>query len=157
MTDTMYVVVIHYSFDADVPVFWFKTEQDCKEFIKYEFEKEKRLTISDIESTFISDDSEYASITYLDGEYMDWNLTYVTDKRNEPVRWIEYTELSVEAKLNCLTTYLCKICDYEHGYKLFDDLKSIEELEDCVREFRKVSDYTLDKDGNWYDECGKLI
>ena len=82
MTDTMYVVVIHYSFDADVPVFWFKTEQDCKDFIKYEFEKEKRLTVSDINSTFISDNGEYASITYSDGEYMDWNLTYVTDKRN---------------------------------------------------------------------------
>lgn len=83
MTDTMYVVVIHYSFDADVPVFWFKTEQDCKEFIKYEFEKEKRLTVSDIDSTFISDNCDYASITYVDGDNMEWNLTYVTDKRKE--------------------------------------------------------------------------
>lgn len=89
MTDTMYVVVIHYSFDADVPVFWFRTEQDCKNFIKYEFEKERRLTHSNIDSTFISDNGEYASITYLDGEYMDWNLTYVTDKRN---MCYEYTD-----------------------------------------------------------------
>lgn len=59
-----------------------------------------------------------------------------------------YDELNVEAKMNCLTTYVYTICAYEH----FDDLKSIEELENCVREFWKVSEYILDKDGNWYDE-----
>lgn len=59
-----------------------------------------------------------------------------------------YDELNVEAKMNCLTTYMYTICTYEH----FDDLKDIEELEDCVREFWKTSEYTLDKDGNWYDE-----
>ena len=59
-----------------------------------------------------------------------------------------YDELNVEAKMNCLTTYMYTIFAYEH----FDDLKDIEELEDCVREFWKMSEYTLDKDGNWYDE-----
>ena len=59
-----------------------------------------------------------------------------------------YDTLNVEAKLNCLTTYVYKICAYEH----FDGFKSIEELEDCVREFWQVSEYTLDKNGNWYDE-----
>ena len=59
-----------------------------------------------------------------------------------------YDELNAESKLHCLTTYVYNICAYEH----FDDLKSIEELEDCVREFWKVSEYILDKDGNWYDE-----
>lgn len=62
--------------------------------------------------------------------------------------FVEYDELNAEAKLNCLTTYVYTICAYEH----FDDLKSIEELEDCVRAFWEVSEYTLDKDGNWYDE-----
>lgn len=59
-----------------------------------------------------------------------------------------YDELNVEAKMNCLTTYVYTICAYEH----FDDLKSIEELENCVREFWQVSEYILDKNGNWYDE-----
>lgn len=64
-----------------------------------------------------------------------------------------YDDLNVEAKLNCLTTYVYKICAYEH----FDDLKRVEELEDCVREFWKLSEYTLDKNGNWYDEdCRKI-
>lgn len=59
-----------------------------------------------------------------------------------------YDELNVEAKLNCLAEYVYNICPYED----FGDLKSIEELEYCVREVLKSSDYTLDKNGNWYDE-----
>lgn len=59
-----------------------------------------------------------------------------------------YDELNAEAKLNCLTTYVDTIFAYER----FDDFKSIRELEDCVREFWESSDYTLDKNGNWYDE-----
>ena len=59
-----------------------------------------------------------------------------------------YDELNVEAKLNCLTGYVYNI----YPYKDFSDLKSIEELEYCVREFWKSSGYTLDKNGNWYDE-----
>ena len=58
-----------------------------------------------------------------------------------------YDELNAEAKLNCLTTYVYTI----HAYEYFDNLKSIAELEDCVREFWECSDYTLDKNGNWYD------
>lgn len=59
-----------------------------------------------------------------------------------------YDDLNAEAKLNCLTKYVYTICAYEH----FDGLKNIEELEDCVRGFWKLSEYTLDKNGNWYDE-----
>ena len=59
-----------------------------------------------------------------------------------------YDELNVEAKLHCLTEYVHNICPYED----FGNLKSIEELEYCVREVLKSSDYTLDKNGNWYDE-----
>ena len=62
--------------------------------------------------------------------------------------FIRYDDLNAEAKLNCLTTYVYTICAYEH----FDDFRSIGELESCVREFWKMSDYTLDKNGNWYDE-----
>ena len=61
---------------------------------------------------------------------------------------VNYDELNVEAKLNCLAGYVYNICPYED----FGDLKSIEELEYCVREVWKSSDYTLDKNGNWYDE-----
>lgn len=99
-------------------------------------------------------------ITYYDGKNsIDVELLvypvehiYTTDNGNIVLEvmydFTNYDELNAEAKLNCLTTYVYTICAYEH----FDDLKSIEELEDCVREFWKVSEYTLDKNGNWYDE-----
>lgn len=61
--------------------------------------------------------------------------------------FIRYDDLNAEAKLNCLTTYVYTICPYEH----FEYL-NLTELENCVREFWKMSEYTLDKDGNWYDE-----
>ena len=77
---------------------------------------------------------------------------YINDSGNVVLEvmydFVSYDELNAEAKLNCLTTYVYKICSYEH----FDDLKSIEELEYCVREFWRQSEYTLDKNGNWYDE-----
>ena len=38
---------------------------------------------------------------------------------------VNYDELNVEAKLNCLAGYVYNICPYED----FGDLKSIEELE----------------------------
>ena len=66
---------------------------------------------------------------------------------------VNYDELNVEAKLHCLTEYVHSICPYGD----FGNLKSIEELEYCVREFCKSSDYTLDKNGNWYDECFQKI
>ena len=59
-----------------------------------------------------------------------------------------YDELNVEAKLHCLAEYVHNICAYGD----FGNLKSIEELEYCVRECCESSDYTLDKNGNWYDE-----
>ena len=64
----------------------------------------------------------------------------------------DFDDLNVEAKLNCLHDYIYKICPYDH----FEDL-SLTELEDCVREFWRQSDYTLDKNGNWYDEDFKRI
>lgn len=67
--------------------------------------------------------------------------------------FIRYDDLNAEAQLNCLTTYVYTIRAYEH----FDDFKSIRELEDCVREFWKISEYTLDNDGNWYDEDDEIV
>ena len=59
----------------------------------------------------------------------------------------DFDDLNGEAKVNCMSDYMYKICPYEH----FEYL-NLTELEDCVREFWRQSDYTLDKYGNWYDE-----
>ncbi len=59
----------------------------------------------------------------------------------------DFDDLNGEAKVNCMSDYIYKICPYEH----FEYL-NLTELEDCVREFWRASEYTLDKYGNWYDE-----
>lgn len=59
----------------------------------------------------------------------------------------DFDDLNGEAKVNCMSDYIYKICPYEH----FEYL-NLTELEDCVREFWRQSDYTLDRKGNWYDE-----
>jgi len=59
----------------------------------------------------------------------------------------DFDDLNGEAKVNCMSDYIYKICPYEH----FEYL-NLTELEDCVREFWRQSEYTLDKYGNWYDE-----
>lgn len=104
-------------------------------------------------------------ITYYDGKNsIDVELLvypvehiYTTDNGNIVLEvmydFTNYDELNAEAKLNCLTTYVYTICAYEH----FDDLNTMQELEECVREFFINSDYHLDKFGNWYDEdCRKI-
>ena len=82
MTDTMYVVTVHYSFDSDVPVFWLDTYEDCQNFIKNEFDRECEITASEIAEKIIEDDNTYAIIRYIDDDYIEWNLTYVNDYRN---------------------------------------------------------------------------
>lgn len=60
---------------------------------------------------------------------------------------VDFDDLCGEAKLNCLSDYIYRVCPYEH----FEDL-SLTELEDCAREFWLNGGYTVDKYGNWYDE-----
>ena len=116
--------------------------------------------IDDNINVYVHDVCTKRLITYYDGKNsIDTELLvypvehmYNNDSGNIVLEvmhdFVRYDELNAEAKLNCLTTYVYKICAYEH----FDDFKSIREIEDCVREFWKLSDYTLDKNGNWYDE-----
>lgn len=94
-------------------------------------------------------------------EWMDYDIMYINSKPNVIVDkdcdciniainvWdVMYDELNAEAKLNCISDYVYKIYAYEH----FDDLNTMQELEECVREFFINSKYHLDKFGNWYDE-----
>lgn len=116
--------------------------------------------IDDNINVYVQDVCTKRLITYYDGknsidtELLVYFIEHIYTHSNGNIilevmyDFTNYDELNAEAKLNCLTTYVYTICAYEH----FDDLKSIEELEDCVREFLKLSDYTLDKNGNWYDE-----
>ena len=94
-------------------------------------------------------------------EWMDYDVVYINSRPNViidkncdyiniaiDVFNVMYDDLNAEAKLNCINDYVYKICAYEH----FDDLNTMQELEECVREFFINSEYHLDKFGNWYDE-----
>lgn len=92
---------------------------------------------------------------------MDYDVIYINSRPNViidkdcdyiniaiDVFNVTYDDLNAEAKLNCINDYVYKICAYEH----FDDLNTMQELEECIREFFINSEYHLDKFGNWYDE-----
>ena len=94
-------------------------------------------------------------------EWMDYDVVYINSRPNIIIDKncdyiniaidifnVMYDELNAEAKLNCINDYVYKICAYER----FDDLNTMQELEECVREFFINSEYHLDKFGNWYDE-----
>lgn len=94
-------------------------------------------------------------------EWMDYDVVYINSRPNViigkdcnyiniaiDVFNVTYDDLNAEAKLNCINDYVYKIFPYEH----FDDLNTMQELEECVREFFINSDYHLDKFGNCYDE-----
>ena len=116
--------------------------------------------IDDNINVYVHDVCTKRLITYYDGrngidtEVLEYPVEhiYTNDSGNIVLEvmhdFVRYDELNAEARLNCLITYVYTICAYEH----FDDFKTIREIEDCVREFWKMSDYTLDKNGNWYDE-----
>lgn len=121
--------------------------------------------IDDNINVYVQDVCTKKLITYYDGknsidtELLVYPVEHIYTHSNGNIilevmyDFTNYDELNAEAKLNCLTTYVYTICAYEH----FDGLKNIEELEDCVKEFWKLSEYTLDKDGNWYDEDFRKI
>ena len=116
--------------------------------------------IDDNINVYVHDVCTKRLITYYDGrngidtEVLEYPIEhmYTNDSGSIVLEvmydFIRYDDLNAEAKMNCLTTYVYTICAYEH----FDDFRSIREIEDCVREFWKLSEYTLDKNGNWYDE-----
>lgn len=103
----------------------------------------------------------YKDKNKVEEEWMDYDVVYINSKPNIIIDKncdyiniaidifnVMYDELNAEAKLNCINDYVYKICAYER----FDDLNTMQELEECVREFFINSEYHLDKFGNWYDE-----
>ena len=115
--------------------------------------------IDDNVNVYVHDKLTKELITYYDGKHSIGTHVlvdvvegiYTTDNGGIVLEIMynatDFDDLSGEAKINCMSDYIYKLCPYEH----FEDL-NLTELEDCVREFWKMSDYTLDKNGNWYDE-----
>ena len=81
-----YAVVITYSFNGDVPVYLFDNYDKAKEYLHdfwqdgYNAELAESTIGVDEEKTYHEDD--YAIITWNDGDYMEYILTFVS----EPVK-----------------------------------------------------------------------
>ena len=80
----MYLVVITYSFDVDMPVFAFDTEEEALGFLKKDFEDELKAQKdgNNVEPETIFD-NEYAKMIFHDGDTIEWTLTYLTDRRSK--------------------------------------------------------------------------
>ena len=115
--------------------------------------------IDDNINVYVHDELTKKLITYYDGKnkismnvrcYVVENI-YTTDNGGIVLEIlynvVDFDDLNGEAKVNCMSDYIYKLCPYGD----FKDL-NLTELEDCVREFWKESEYTLDNKGNWYDE-----
>lgn len=75
----MFIVGIYYSFDAEMPMYLFDTEQDAKDFIRKSFEEEKRIAANEtcnLNYCNHNEDFSWATIHYeSDGnDFVEWNI-----------------------------------------------------------------------------------
>ena len=82
----MFIVGVYYSWDIEMPMYIFNTEQEAKNFIKENFEKEKRIADEGkIHLKYFShtDDFDWATIHYDNdsNEFMEWNIGSLKDMR----------------------------------------------------------------------------
>ena len=62
------------------------------------------------------------------------------------IKSVQYNDLEINAKINCIDGYINKICPYED----FEEC-DLSDMEYNVREFLKETEsYTIDECGCWY-------
>ena len=82
----MFIVGVYYSWDIEMSMYIFSTEQEAKNFIKKNFEEEKRIADEGkIHLTHLShsDDFDWATIHYDNdcNEFIEWNIGSLKDMR----------------------------------------------------------------------------
>ena len=94
--DQRYPLVTHYSFDAEVPVWLFDTEDEAIAELRRQFEEEKRIELEENgrvegKDVFfkISDDGTYASITHIIGgnepdDVTEWTVGDLKNSKEAP-------------------------------------------------------------------------
>lgn len=65
---------------------------------------------------------------------------------------MKYDELTMTAKAGCVYNYLCQIVPYGS-----DDYDGFDEIEYSIRETIATGLFSIDEDGNWYDEEGERL
>lgn len=83
--ENLHVVAVHYSFDREVPIWLFKTEQEAIDFIRKDYERELKIEIEENDRELgndiwahISDDGTFAQIrvryTDEDDDITEWAI-----------------------------------------------------------------------------------
>lgn len=70
----MFIVGIYYSFDVEMPMYVFDTEEEAKEFIKQDFEKEMKYKEECDIKVYKQQSDGFARIEYEDGDFIEWNI-----------------------------------------------------------------------------------
>ena len=79
-----WAVTINYSFDNDNPVFLFDTEEEAQAFMTQDFNNELEIQLNENGSAVNSAiTQDYAEMSWPDGDKIEWNVTFCTDKRGE--------------------------------------------------------------------------
>lgn len=63
---------------------------------------------------------------------------------------VSFDDLDGLAAVNCMNVFLCTIATT-------DDFESLTDVTYSIKELLDWADYTIDNDGNWYDENGSRI
>ena len=100
----------------------------------------------------------YSGAYKIPQDTMDSKILHIAHDKDGIILYVEppfysYDELNTKAKINALCTFMYEIC----GYGTFLDNDCIDVIENQLKHFWINSEYTLDIDGNWYDEEGEKI
>lgn len=76
----MFIVGIYYSFDFEMPMYIFDTEEEAKEFIKKDFEEEMKIQQESMFEVRGEHNDGFAKLYYDDGTFIEWNIGTVKNR-----------------------------------------------------------------------------
>lgn len=91
----MNAVIIVQSFDNDTPVYVFDDHDKARAYMKWSWEECYNTEIAEgslLDESKCFCEDEYAKITWLDGSYIEFIVSYITqhDKNFDSINWRKY-------------------------------------------------------------------
>lgn len=77
----MFIVGIYYSFDCEMPMYIFETEEEAKAFIKEDFENEMKYQEECNMQVDGNQSDGFASIIYPSGDFIEWNIGTIKNRK----------------------------------------------------------------------------
>ena len=77
----MFIVGIYYSFDCEMPMYIFDTEEQAKEFIQQDFKKEMKYQEECGNKVYTQQSDGFAQIMYEDEAFIEWNIGTIMNER----------------------------------------------------------------------------